>query len=665
MFEDFRKHKLPILVSFWLFLLFFIGNSFLSNYLLILFVIGSVFFWKNIDFSKFNLIKKFSVTWLILLIYSTISLFWSSNFPLSFDYLVFLIFSYYFFHFFFLIDKKVFDFKYFVTSLSFVSLILIIFSLFFSVFAQFGNQLPEMNILYSSTGHVHLSLISLFLVPLLLFYSIKGRNKRYLFTSGLFSLFTFLSMGRILSVILVIQHLLIFFSIRHKLKNKAFIKNFYSYYKSIIFIVLFLVTSWLLVSLGCNTNKDSFSLAEIKVCRVGSGVSRVRYWKTAVEIIKNKPMLGVGLNNYSLFSKKYIEDRVSTSSYPHNFFLKMFADIGIAGGLLFSFLFIGMLFRDFKNKVVKNKNFNFFLFISLFGVFVNSFFDYDWNFEVIFVLTLIFLASFTFKNNIKRTTQSKSLKKTFFISWILCLLFMFFYILIDVMVFSERDRVAFSVFPASKWHSVVYAKSDKLSLEEKDLVFSINRNNSIVLRALSEGNISNDFKKKILNRLNDVDPWSSFYLSLNYLKDDSFTLLERERIIYEQVKFLQHRKETYGEVLSDDDLSIFIDNIFVVADELYLNRNYERSGRLYVLSTKMNSWSLDVHEPVFIDKGIDENIFLFFLAFEDVRFRYLGSYGYDYYFYLENSMNLYLRSEIYNQEKYELGLKTYNLWSKR
>ncbi len=62
---------------------------------------------------------------------------------------------------------------------------------------------------------------------------------------------------------------------------------------------------------------------------VGSG--RIGFWKDAVHIISDYP-LGTGLNTYTVVIRKYV---TTWHAYPHNSYLQMAAEIGMAGLIVF------------------------------------------------------------------------------------------------------------------------------------------------------------------------------------------------------------------------------------------------------------------------------------------------------------------------------------------
>jgi len=662
MFVDTKNYILPLFTAFWLFLLFFIGNSFLSYYFFLLFLIVSLFFLKYLDFSLLKSIEKYSFSWIALLVFSGFSFFWTQNIPYTLDYYFYFLFLFYVFHFFFLIKKKVFDLEIFFKSLSFVGLVLIVFSLLFSYFSGFGQQLPQMSLLYSATGHTHLSVLSLFFTPLLFFYFLKNKDRKYLFLMGTYSLYGFLSMGRIISIILLFQHLIIFFIVSKNGLLFGLDKKYFLNYFKVFFAFLFIIISTWFLILGRCENLESNSFDLIKTCRVGSANSRAEYWRNSGKVFKDNYFTGVGLGNYSFFSRKYIESRSATSSHPHNYFFKMFAELGVIGGILFSFIFVGLFIKGFKKTIKENTSINTFLSISLMGIYINVFFDYDWNFEGIFILTLIFLSIFVSKKK-DSVKVNEFFKKIFYTVFFICFLFLSFYSMIDFLVFTGNEKKAFEMFPVSKWHSILYAKSNQLDIEDKKQLYHLNEKNNLVLNALSTENIDKDFKKEILKKTNDFYGWDGFHLSLNYLNDSSFSLDEKKELISELVLFLEDRVIYSEELLSHEALINFIEKIFFIADEFYMNGDYQAAGELYALTTNLDKWSLDYNKPIFLYKDLDRGTINFFANLDNIEAEYLGQYEQHYKKFAQSSIDIHLSFENYDLDLVKKVEEIINYWN--
>jgi O-antigen ligase len=66
-----------------------------------------------------------------------------------------------------------------------------------------------------------------------------------------------------------------------------------------------------------------------------SGAGRTNFWNAATDVIKAKPVFGIGLNAYS---KYFREHQLKYGGYPHNCYLQMAAETGLLG--LGAFLFL-------------------------------------------------------------------------------------------------------------------------------------------------------------------------------------------------------------------------------------------------------------------------------------------------------------------------------------
>ncbi len=83
-------------------------------------------------------------------------------------------------------------------------------------------------------------------------------------------------------------------------------------------------------SLGvfCFSFKHDDQLKLINKTKIFSGSGREEYWMEAINMIKDHPVLGVGINAYSIVARDY---KISWGGYPHNCYLQMAAELGILG----------------------------------------------------------------------------------------------------------------------------------------------------------------------------------------------------------------------------------------------------------------------------------------------------------------------------------------------
>ncbi|KJJ83610.1 O-antigen ligase-related protein [Candidatus Omnitrophus magneticus] len=136
---------------------------------------------------------------------------------------------------------------------------------------------------------------------------------------------------------------------------------------SLIFIFFFLP----------NTAKDR--LSGLTNFKSGSTWERIMLWEGAINMIKEHPVLGFGVNTYSrnfpLYKpKEYIDVR-----YSHNCYLHMASEIGITGAVIFLIFLVATLILSFKYIPFINDHFSKAvvqgLYAGLSGFLINSAFD--------------------------------------------------------------------------------------------------------------------------------------------------------------------------------------------------------------------------------------------------------------------------------------------------
>jgi len=183
----------------------------------------------------------------------------------------------------------------------------------------------------------------------------------------------------------------------------------------------------------------------------GSVSVRGYYWRAAIEMFKDHPLFGVGLDSYGLFFKEYREPAYSlsygfsiTSSNAHNTFLQFFATGGALVGILY-LLFMTLVFVTSIRKIKYCKDNELIFFLGLFSAWLafqaQSLISIDnigisvWN----WVLSgfLVGLSSeLDFVNESKNKVLSQvSSAKALVISW---LLFILTFVLVSLLYQGEN-----------------------------------------------------------------------------------------------------------------------------------------------------------------------------------------------------------------------------------
>ncbi|RZL40564.1 MAG: O-antigen ligase domain-containing protein, partial [Pedobacter sp.] len=145
---------------------------------------------------------------------------------------------------------------------------------------------------------------------------------------------------------------------------------------------------------------------------------RLAYWKGSYELIKKRPLMGVGFGNWKVYAPLYTNTLLNDntfSKHPHNDFIEIAGETGIPNALLFLAIFAVALFLTFKviktDANVNTKIIAIVAFASLTGYFVDAFFNFPGerpNVQLLFALALsLLLASWM---SLKPKQQEENVK---------------------------------------------------------------------------------------------------------------------------------------------------------------------------------------------------------------------------------------------------------------
>ncbi|MFH1336116.1 MAG: O-antigen ligase family protein [Candidatus Zixiibacteriota bacterium] len=145
-------------------------------------------------------------------------------------------------------------------------------------------------------------------------------------------------------------------------------------------------------------------IKEISLSKDKTESTRIRLWQTSLNMIKDKPIWGIGLGNFGqLFNRYKVEGRYDNYSHPHNDFLNVAVNSGLLGLLAYLYLWAVFLYTSLKS-VLKNRKTGFihsvqisgvvtmvaFLFASLFQCYYT---DAEVNMLVMFLLGITTMAN--------------------------------------------------------------------------------------------------------------------------------------------------------------------------------------------------------------------------------------------------------------------------------
>ena len=238
-------------------------------------------------------------------------------------------------------------------------------------FAQKVGDMPLDNLVLSlmgNNGNKNVMAASLLIkFPFALYYILKSKSTGKIIGVvslfvGVFALFilntrsTFVGLILILSIFTITT---IFF--KKNLGAKSIITQL-AYFVVPVVIAFFAANLVLSNALKMQETQGGYGtvtkrLADITVAK---GSDRIHLWSAAVDYFKKHPIIGDGYGNWKLASIPYEKEFTNDLFVPyhsHNDFLETFADLGIIGGALYSFLFLLILLfsiRIWRNEKYKH-----------------------------------------------------------------------------------------------------------------------------------------------------------------------------------------------------------------------------------------------------------------------------------------------------------------------
>ena len=108
-------------------------------------------------------------------------------------------------------------------------------------------------------------------------------------------------------------------------------------------------------------------------------MQRFLFWKSAINMIKNFPITGVGLGNFGLLHHQYKDPQTIEAFFTHNSYLQVWAEMGILG--LSAWLWVALKSLNIGLSRLKTANTQKFFIISLIAAsvsfLVHNFIDFD------------------------------------------------------------------------------------------------------------------------------------------------------------------------------------------------------------------------------------------------------------------------------------------------
>jgi hypothetical protein len=211
--------------------------------------------------------------------------------------------------------------------------------------------------------------------------------------------------------------------------------------KIVVYILAFGVISsiTLIVYKGLNNSENQYIKQFMSMVDMKSGlnINRLKSWSLTIDMIHDNFLTGVGAGNWQINAPLYYPGRFSDNEElnwirPHNDFLWVFAEKGIAGIIFFVSLFVIALYYlvvVLRHGTEKDQFLSIFLLWGLLGYMVASLFDFPYERPWHLAALSLFLSSAVVMYNRVKPAQPILLNK-------MILLIPFVVILLLVVIFS-------------------------------------------------------------------------------------------------------------------------------------------------------------------------------------------------------------------------------------
>lgn len=418
-----------------------------------LILIAPFFLFSSLN--EIKLPKKITILFILFFFLSLASAFFSLNIKNSFESL--LLYSAYFLFFLFASNSQE-QIKKFVTPFLFgFAFFFSIYSLFLKLFMEKGFLflLPQTGyqLVYSTySSHNHLG--DFLVLPLIvsLYLLIKRVRIHVLLAVAFFLIFFIFSYSRSAYLSLFIPSLIMFTNF----KKKAFSAG------SLLIITACLASFVLLFTTVKEAKGIPFLnlgmkyFAERNLSDKSFLATRTSYFKQAFSSILNKPLFGVGQDNFVFASAKYAQNLAERVYTSHNIFLDIFSENGILAGVIF----LGIICLFFINSEKS------LLFLLAIAALIN--FQTDYTFKIYSFLALFWvLAGSSYAEKINFKLEAKFIKIPSFLLALIAI----FILLSNAAIMANNSKLAFYLYPLN---FDVYPSIIEKNIEQKNNKEAIN-----------------------------------------------------------------------------------------------------------------------------------------------------------------------------------------------
>jgi len=267
-----------------------------------------------------------------------------------------------------------------------------------------GNYSQYLKSFYGNKNVTSFALLIQSTISMILFTRLKSKGLRtFVLITILLSFFIlfYISTRAIFLTILISLILTILLFLYKYLYSNT--KSFDEFKKmSLYFIIIF--SSYLLFNL---TNNDQNIEVNDRLTSISqdsgdeSITNRIRFWNQAGNSILKKPILGIGVGNWKIYSIKYDSENIYSYVIPystHNDFLEIFAETGIFGFLFYLGFFLLLIKQSILNlfKWIRSKlnHYHIYLFLCLVYFIIDINLNFPLSRPLMQIVLVLFIVTF-------------------------------------------------------------------------------------------------------------------------------------------------------------------------------------------------------------------------------------------------------------------------------
>lgn len=230
-----------------------------------------------------------------------------------------------------------------------ISIFLSIFILFYTQgngeYGRLGHGILKP---FSKTEHytsTEIALVAFYGISSIIYFYLKHKNKKILYFMPLLLLIIILSGSRKAFIMLLVMSLL--FYLDFNTSKKDIIKRIV---KSIVIFVIIFLCIIAIIKVPFLYEKVGYRFTGLADGTESSGNSRKIMMQTAIDLIKEKPLFGYGLNTFKTFDGSF-------GTWAHNNYLELWVSIGIVGMSIYYIYILYLIINLYKysedNKINK------------------------------------------------------------------------------------------------------------------------------------------------------------------------------------------------------------------------------------------------------------------------------------------------------------------------